>query len=79
MMVLVALYDRVTEAYAPIMTVRTRGEGIRSFRSECQNRESPINKNPTDFELHALGSYDEQTGKIEPCNEMIARAEDHLS
>lgn len=79
MKVLVALYDRVTEAFAPIMTCHTRGEAIRSFRQECQNRESPINKNPTDYELYVLGSYDETTGKIEPLNERIARAEDHQS
>lgn len=79
MMVLVALYDRATEAYAPIMTCRTRGEAIRSFRDECQNKDSPIHKHPTDFELRYLGSYDEQTGQIEPKIEVIARAEDHQS
>jgi len=78
MKVLVAMYDRVTEAYAPVMTCHTRGEAIRSFRTECQNKESPINKNPTDYELHALGTYDETSGKIEPHKEIIARAEDHI-
>lgn len=79
MKVLVALYDRVTEAYAPIMTCHTRGEAIRSFRQECQNKDSPISRNPTDYELYVLGNYDETTGKIEPANERIARAEDHQS
>lgn len=78
-MILVALYDRVTEAFAPIMTVRTRGEAIRSFRQEVQNKESPIAKNPTDFELYALATYDETTGQIGPNKELIARAEDHTS
>lgn len=79
MKVLCALYDRVTEAYAPIMTTHTRGEAIRSFRTECQNQESPINRNPTDYELHALGNYNEVTGEIIPFKEIIARAEDHTS
>jgi len=79
MMILVALYDRVTEAFAPIMTVRTRGEAIRSFRQEVQNKESPLHKNPSDYELYVLGTYNDQTGNIEPTNERIARAEDHTS
>lgn len=78
-MKLVALYDRVTEAFAPIMTVRTRGEAIRSFRQEIQNKESPIHKNPTDFELYELATYDEQNGQIVAGKELIARAEDHTS
>jgi hypothetical protein len=78
MKVLVALYDRVTEAFAPIMTCHTRGEAIRSFRQECQNKESPIHKNPTDYELYVLGSYNDLDGKIEPTCERIARAEDHI-
>lgn len=79
MKVLCALYDRATEAYAPILTTHTRGEAIRSFRTECQNKESPINRHPTDFELHALGSFNEVTGEIIPHKEIIARAEDHTS
>ncbi len=34
---------------------------------------------PTDFELHALGSFNEATGEIIPHKEVIARAEDHTS
>ena len=77
MKVLVALYDRAVEAHAPVMTVNTRNEAIRSFRQECQNRESPIAKNPTDYELYQIGTYDEESGTIEAKRELIARAEDH--
>jgi len=78
-MILVALYDRATEAYAPVMTVHTRGEAIRSFRTEIQQKDSPLAANPTDFELHQLGTYNNQTGEITPQHEMIARAEDYTS
>jgi len=77
MKILVALYDRATEAFAPVMTVHTRGEAIRSFRNECQNKQSPIAQHPTDYELWQIGQYNDQTGEIEPGKEMIARAEDH--
>lgn len=77
-MILVALYDRATEAHAAVMTVRTRGEAIRSFRAECANKQSPIAQNPTDFELWELGTYNDETGEIQPARERIARAEDHI-
>ena len=78
-MILVALYDRATEAFAPVMTVHTRGEAIRSFRNEIKQKDSPLAMHPTDFELHQVGTYDNQTGEIQPCKELIARAEDHTS
>lgn len=77
MKILVALFDRATEAYAPVMTVHTRGEAIRSFKNECQNPNSPIRQHPTDYELWQVGEYDDQTGMIVSMNERIARAEDH--
>lgn len=76
MKVLVALYDRATEAYAPIMTVHTRGEAIRSFKNEVNNTQSPIAQHPSDYELWQLGIYNDQTGEITKDMERIARAED---
>lgn len=78
MKLLVALFDRATEAFAPVMTVHTRAEALRTFRQEVNNPQSPLNKHPTDYELHILGSYDDQTGFINATSELIARAEDHL-
>lgn len=78
MKILVALYDRATEAYAPIMTVHTRGEAIRSFKQECNNEQSPLRRDPTDYELWQVGAYDDQTGEIHPEKERIARAEDYV-
>ena len=77
MKILAALYDRATEAFAPVMTVHTRAEATRSFRKECSNPSSPLNQNPTDYELFVVGTYDEETGEITPDRERIARAEDH--
>lgn len=77
MKILVALYDRAIEGYGPVMTVHTRGEAIRSFRQEAQNKQSNIGQHPTDYELHQLATYNDQTGEITAAQEMIARAEDH--
>jgi hypothetical protein len=77
MKMLVALYDRATEAYAPVMTVHTRAEAIRSFRQAVNDKTTPMHNNPTDYELYQVGTYDDQTGIVQQKHEMIARAEDH--
>lgn len=75
---LIALYDRATEAHAPVMTVNTRAEAIRSFRQAVNDPQTPINKTPTDFELYQVGAYDDEKGEIIITGrELIARAEDH--
>lgn len=78
MKILVALYDRATEAHAPVMTVNTRNEAIRSFREAVNDPNTPIYKNPTDFELYQIGTYNDQLGEIVAIDrELIARAEDY--
>jgi len=77
MKLLVSLYDRATEAYAPIMTVNTRNEAIRSFRQAVNDPQTPIYNNPTDYELYVVGTFNDQDGEIEASTpELIARAED---
>lgn len=77
MKALVALYDRATESYAPVMTVNTRGEAIRSLRDAMRDPQAPIARHPSDYELYMVGEYNDQTGEITPKKELIARAEDH--
>lgn len=78
MKLLIALYDRATEAHAPVMTVNTRNEAIRSFREAVNDPNTPIYKNPTDFELYQIGTYNDQLGEIVAIDrELIARAEDY--
>jgi len=77
MKLLVSLYDRATEAYAPIMTVHTRNEAIRSFRQAVNDPQTPIHGNPTDYELYHVGTFNDETGEITPiAPELLGRAED---
>lgn len=78
MKTLVALYDRATESFAPVMTVHTRAEAIRSFRQAMNDPQTPMYNHPTDYELHQIGNYDDQSGRIEPTlpTTVIARGED---
>lgn len=78
MKILVALYDRATEAHAPVMTVNTRNEAIRSFREAVNDPQTPMFKHPTDYELYTIGTYDDTKGEITATErELIARGEDH--
>lgn len=80
MKLLVSLYDRATEAFAPVMTVHTRNEAIRSFRQAVNDPQTPIHGNPTDYELYLIGRFDDEKGTITPPQygekELLARAED---
>lgn len=64
MKLLIALYDRATESHAPVMTVNTRAEAIRSFREAVNDPQTPINKHPTDYELYTIGQYDDIKGEL---------------
>lgn len=78
MKLLVALYDRATESHAPVMTVNTRAEAIRSFRQAVNDYGTPIFKHPTDYELYQVGAYDDIKGEIIITGrELIGRAEDY--
>jgi len=78
MKLLVSLYDRATESYAPVMTVHTRNEAIRSFRQAVNDAQTPIHNNPTDYELYQVGSFNDQTGELTAiAPELIGRAEDY--
>lgn len=78
MKVIVAIYDRTTEAFTPPMAVRTRAEAVRSLRQEMSQKESQIAQHPTDFELWQVGEWNEETGELTGNKDLIARAEDHV-
>lgn len=76
--IIVAIYDRGTESYGPPMVVNRRGEAIRSLKDALTDPNSAIARHPKDYDLYQIGTYNDQTGVIEPCqHEMVARAEDH--
>jgi len=42
----------------------TPGEAERNFRELANDPQSMIGKYPEDYDLYALGKYDDQTGKV---------------
>lgn len=76
---LVAIRDAAAGAFMRPWTVPSVGMARRSFQDECVRYGSDMNKHPEDFELFELGSFDEDSGKVENLDypRSLARAIDY--
>ena len=75
---IVTIRDSALNCYMRPVFVRALGEAIRSFQDEVNNPQGELAKHPSDYELHHIGSYDDQTGQLIDLhtNELLARAKD---
>lgn len=72
-----AVKDRAADAYMQPFFSPTEAMAVRSFREECGKAESPFFKNPEDFDLYWLGSFDDNKGVIQSESpRLVARAQD---
>lgn len=76
MKLLFSIRDNATETYTQVMFMTARGEAMRMFKNACQDENSMLNKNPEDFDLYLIGTWDEQTGEFTNNNERIIRGID---
>lgn len=76
--VLVSVFDRAVQAYAPPMAVRAMGEATRMFRDEVNNKESRICQHPSDYELYCVGEFSDDSGQLSALSAptLIVRGED---
>lgn len=66
--VLCSIKDRSVNAFQPVYTVRAEGEAIRNFMDAIAAEQSgALHKHPDDFDLYVVGTFDDDTGTIEPC------------
>lgn len=63
---LVSIKDRAIEAYQPIGNVRAEGEAIRVFKDMIADPNTPQNKHADDYDIYIVGTFDDQTGQIDP-------------
>lgn len=79
MMKIYGIYDRAIESFAGAPFFQpTNAAAMRAIKAEAQREGSQLNSNPTDFELHALGTFNEENGEIVAGRERVARVEDLL-
>lgn len=67
MFVLLAIYDRKTESYGPLVQERSKAAAVRSLGDEMRNAKNvQLVQHARDFELHAFGEFDETCGVLTP-------------
>ena len=76
-MIICTVFDSASETYAQPFFIQTVGAAIRSFGDEANRADSQINQHADDFTLHKVGTWDYNTGTIEPQRpQLLARAKD---
>lgn len=63
-MIMVAIKDRALDAYMRPFFAQTKGQAIRMFTDEINNKESPMQKHPDDYDLWYLGTWNDQDGQL---------------
>lgn len=65
---IVAVYDMDAKYYQDPRYVTNLGEAVRSFINILEDEDSPMAKHPESYCLFHVGTYDPQTGNINPCD-----------
>lgn len=68
---IVSIRDVKTQEYLGLVQVKNVPEAIRQFVGLCLDPRSPMYRFPRDYQVHHLGSFDVDTGKITPL-ELVA-------
>lgn len=65
-MIVCAVKDRASDAYARPLFVRSQGEAMRSFQDEVnrQAEDNQLYNHSDDFDLYELGDFDDNSGKF---------------
>lgn len=66
-----AVHDRVVEAFSSPFTAQTEAEAKRMFLTAAQDPDSKLNKNPDDFSLYLLGSFNNSGGELVPLSPLV--------
>jgi len=59
-----ALYDKKALGYMSPFFFQHKGQALRALEDITNEKSSPVNKHPEDFDLYTLGEYDDQTGQL---------------
>ena len=75
--VLVSVYDKVACLYFPVMTEINLEVAVRNFR-EGARKNPQIGAFPSDYELHHLGYFDDETGQVLPVSDNVLETGNHI-
>lgn len=60
-----AVRDRAIDSFGQPIYVHTNAQAARMFRDEINREGSEMGAHPEDFDLYEIGSYNEETAKLE--------------
>lgn len=66
-----AVHDRVTEAFGSPFTAQTEAEAKRMFLTAAQDPDTNLFKNPDDFSLYHIGSFNNAGGELVPQSPLV--------
>lgn len=75
--VLVSVYDKVACLYFPVMTEINLEVAVRNFR-EGARKNPQIGAFPSDYELHHVGYFDDETGQVLPVSGDVLETGNHI-
>lgn len=63
---IIAVRDRAADVFSQPQFVLNTGAAIRSFGDQIKNKaaDNPLNQHPDDFDLYALGEFDDETAEF---------------
>lgn len=61
-----AVYDKKSLAYANPFYYHQKGQALRGFDDAVNDPQSPLQKHPEDFQLFQIGEWNDTTGVITP-------------
>jgi len=78
---LLAILDKATgSTVGPIITVRHQIEATRSFLQLCLDPQTSIARNPEDFALYHIGTYDDSLMEVSPMRpQLVISAQDAIA
>lgn len=66
-----AILDEKALAYNQPFFMHHDGQATRAFEDEYKRKDSMIHAHPGDYKLYRLGTYDQQSGKLESLQEPV--------
>lgn len=75
--VLVSVYDKLANLYFPIITEVNLEVAVRNFREGAKNNPQ-IGAYPSDYELHHVGYFDDETGQVLPVSANVLETGNHI-
>lgn len=75
--VLVSVYDKIACLYFPVMTEINLEVAVRNFR-EGARKNPQIGAFPSDYELHHVGYFDDETGQVLPVSGNVLETGNHI-